>query len=84
MTTTTLYQITARARPHPFRPGHRPNPRRLCRADARLTLPANLILLFLIGRCGTTLANHILNTAPDTSALSEPRALVTLALAPQP
>ncbi len=48
-----------------------------------LQRPANLILLFSIGRCGTTLANHILNTAPDTLALSEPRTFVTLALTRQ-
>jgi hypothetical protein len=46
-----------------------------------LPRPDNLILLFSIGRCGTTLANHILNTVPDTFALSEPRAHVILALA---
>jgi hypothetical protein len=51
------------------------------RLSQGLTRPANLILLFSIGRCGTTLANHILNTAPETRALSEPRAFVTLALA---
>ncbi len=43
--------------------------------------PANLIFLFSIGRCGSTLTHHILNTAPDTFALSEPRAFLTLALA---
>ena len=46
-----------------------------------LPRPENLILLFSIGRCGTTLANHLLNTVPDTFALSEPRACVILALA---
>lgn len=49
--------------------------------SADLPAPERLILLFSIGRCGTTLANHILNTVPDTFALSEPRAFVTLALA---
>jgi hypothetical protein len=49
--------------------------------SADLPGPANLIFLFSIGRCGTTLANHILNTVPDTFALSEPRAFVTLAMA---
>lgn len=46
-----------------------------------LPRPDTTIFLFSIGRCGTTLANHILNTAPDTCALSEPRAFVTLAMA---
>lgn len=46
-----------------------------------LPRPANTIFLFSIGRCGSTLAHHILNTAPDTYALSEPRAFVTLAMA---
>lgn len=44
-----------------------------------LPRPENLIFLFSIGRCGTTLANHILNTVDDTYALSEPRAFVSLA-----
>jgi Sulfotransferase family len=46
-----------------------------------LALPRTLVFLFSIGRCGTTLAHHILNSVPGVLALSEPRAFVTLAMA---
>lgn len=48
-----------------------------------LPRPETLIFLFSIGRCGTTLAHHILNSVPGVLALSEPRAFVTLAMARQ-
>lgn len=41
--------------------------------------PDNLVFLFSIGRCGTTLANAILNRVPGTFSLSEPHAYVPLA-----
>ena len=46
-----------------------------------LPQPANLVLLFSIGRSGTTLANHILNMVPGTFGLSEPRAFIPLVFA---
>jgi len=43
-----------------------------------LPLPGKVVFLFSIGRCGSTLLSHALNTVPGVWCLSEPDAFSTL------
>ncbi len=47
------------------------NPAEVISLTADLPIP-QLAMIYSIGRCGTTLANHVLNASPDVWCLSEP------------
>ena len=51
--------------------------------DLSLAIPAprKIVFIFSMGRCGTTLASHILRRVPGVLSLSEPDPFITLALA---
>ena len=50
----------------------------LVEISTQIPLPAKLILVFSIGRCGSTLVSHVLNTSPRVWGLSEPIAFPRL------
>lgn len=47
---------------------------------AQVAVPQKVVLVFSIGRCGSTLLSHALNAVPDVWCLSEPDAFSTLIL----
>jgi hypothetical protein len=50
----------------------------LIEVSSKSPSPANVIFIFSIGRCGSTLVSHVMNTSPRVWGLSEPTAFPRL------